>query len=745
MREQKLPAHANISINQKLESDITTILERLQQVLIKLDGQSNNDEQPNLPLLPLDPTFSIPYLLYNGNRKDRQSNTSPTTHVDGNPSKDHISDPIHHGNDINRGTDTMSPPTNTQTTSNKRVTFNDDTTLIERVKGRNRKKTQHYLSSVNAVKNNNKSHWTENVVDNSFTPLIGTYSYKSTKSGPFTSQWAQAEADEIRRLVSTTNTMKFIRHSDKPYNRKASYYNPQPRIKIKDGKYEFRIRGTYGGNLSDYDGDVSAYTADTSSVKILLNSVVSTDKAKFATLDISDFYLYTKLENSEYMRIHRRLIPQQIIDEYKLHKLFIDDHVMVEVTGGMYGLKQAGLIAQHELKTHLAKHGYIECKNTSCMFRHKTRNIAFVLVVDDFGIKYVSESDLSDLVRVLQLKYSLTLDMSGTTYLGLKINHDENEHTISISLPGYIERTLLSLNVIKSEKPVHNPVKYIPPVYGSNLTQQSYVDTSPRLDALQTKRIERIVGKLLYYARIIDSTMLVAVTKLASQQAAPTIETLEAAELLLQYAAHHPDAEVVFKRSNMQLEISSDASYLSERKSRSRVGGIAYLKTNELHTGDNLILPNGPIDITCSILGPVVTSAMEAEYGALYVNARKAKELVQTLEDLGHPQGPVTIYADNKPAINVANGNAKQKRSKAIDMRFNWIKDRIKNKEFNILWDKGSKNLADFVTKAHPTKHFLNVRKLFVKDTKDNDRPTSHQHRQEERRLKYLTKKPSMD
>jgi hypothetical protein len=578
------------------------------------------------------------------------------------------------------------------------------------------------------------------MVDNSFTPLIGTYSYKSTKSGPFTDQWAQAEADELRRLVTTTKTMHFIHHHQKPKQRQASYYNPQPRIKLKDGQYEFRIRGTYGGDRSDYDGDVSAFTADISTVKILLNSIVSTDNAKFASLDISDFYLYTKLDNPEYMKLHRRHLPQRIIDEYQLTDLFVNDHVMVEVIGGMYGLKQAGLLAQHELKDHLKRNGYYECENTSCLFRHKSRDIAFVLVVDDFGIKYVNDDDISHLVQVLHKKYSLTLDMSGSTYLGMKIDHDTQQHTLTISLPGYIDRALRVLGITKSEKPVNNPIKYTPPVYGTNLTQSVYEDTSPPLDAISTKRIQKIVGLLLYYARIIDSTMIVAVTKLASQQAAPTIETQIAADLLLQYAAWHPNAQVVFKKSTMQLEISSDASYLSETKSRSRVGGVAYLQTDHSYTGNDIHLPNGPIDIVCSILKPVVTAAMEAEYGALYVNARKATELINTLQDLGHTQQPVRIYADNKPAISVATNKAKQKRSKAVDMRFNWIKDRTAQGHFDIIWDKGSTNVADFVTKAHPTKHFQIVRKQFVTDYTDNPHDLSHKNKQYDRRLQYLIK-----
>jgi hypothetical protein len=190
----------------------------------------------------------------------------------------------------------------------------------------------------------------------------------------------------------------------------------------------------------------------------------------------------------------------------------------------------------------------------------------------------------------------------------------------------------------------------------------------------------------------------------------------------------------------MQLEVSSDASYLSDTKARSRVGGVAYLQPDNTKTDTDIHLPNGPIDIVCSILQPVVTAAMEAEYGALYVNARKAAELVNTLEDLGHTQRPVKIYCDNKPAVSIANNTAKQKRSKAIDMRFNWIKDRTAQGQFEIIWDKGCNNVADFVTKAHPTKHFQTVRTQFITDKIDNTLDLPHKQKQFDRRLKYLKK-----
>ncbi len=88
--------------------------------------------------------------------------------------------------------------------------------------------------------------------------------------------WAAAAAEEFTsRLVDKTQSIRFIRWADKPRDRKASYYNPQVRMKIKDGKVVRRVRGTIGGDRVDYPGPVAASTADLTTIKILLNAVVS--------------------------------------------------------------------------------------------------------------------------------------------------------------------------------------------------------------------------------------------------------------------------------------------------------------------------------------------------------------------------------------------------------------------------------------------------------------------------------------
>ena len=57
----------------------------------------------------------------------------------------------------------------------------------------------------------------------------------------------------------------------------------------------------------------------------------------------------------------------------------------------MYGLPQAGIIAQKLLEERLAKHGYRQSVTTPGLWKHDTRPICFSLVVDNFGVKYVGE------------------------------------------------------------------------------------------------------------------------------------------------------------------------------------------------------------------------------------------------------------------------------------------------------------------------------------------------------------------
>ena len=82
---------------------------------------------------------------------------------------------------------------------------------------------------------------------------------------------------------------------------------------------------------------------------------------------------------------------------------------------------------------------------------------------------------------------------------------------------------------------------------------------------------------------------------------------------------------------------------------------------------------------------------------------------------MGHPQPPIDIRTDNKTACGIVNGTMKQRRSKAIDMRFHWLKDRVNaHKQINITWAPGTENLADYGSKHHPGSWHKKVRSIYT-------------------------------
>jgi hypothetical protein len=110
----------------------------------------------------------------------------------------------------------------------------------------------------------------------------------------------------------------------------------------------------------------------------------------------------------------------------------------------------------------------------------------------------------------------------------------------------------------------------------------------------------------------------------------------------------------------------------------------------------------------------VVSSAAEAELGALFHNGKEAAWLRTTLTDMGHPQPPTPIQTDNACAAGIANDTVKQRRSKAVDMRFYWIRDRVAQKQFVVHWRKGADNLADYFTKHHSPAHHRLMRSRYL-------------------------------
>ena len=365
-------------------------------------------------------------------------------------------------------------------------------------------------------------------------------------------------------MTTGTNTLQFRRKNEVPSNKKVTYGRIVASIRPQKQETH-RTRLTVCGNLLDYHGDTSTPTTDLTTTKIHINSVISTPNAKFAITDIGNFYLNNLLPESECMKLLISIILNEIIQQYNLHDIVSDRWVYLEILKGMYGLKQAGKIAHDELVKHLAPYGYKPARHTPGYWKHGNKPIAFVLCVDDFGIKYTkytNKQDLDHLQQALKEKYNIKEDLTGNLYCGISLKWDYNKRTIKLFIPNYVKCALHKFQHSPLTRKQQVPHPWIPNVFGKQTQFVHEPLPSPPLSKHSTTRIQQIVGTVLYYARAINDIILVEFNSISTMQSKPILDTLRKVNHLLDYLATNLDYEVTYKSSNMILHVDSDAAYL---------------------------------------------------------------------------------------------------------------------------------------------------------------------------------------
>ena len=520
--------------------------------------------------------------------------------------------------------------------------------------------------------------------------------------------WKTACSNEFGRLmqgiggrIKGTNTMHIIPRIAIPPDRDVTYmsfvcdYKPH-----KTEKH--RVRMCVGGDRLSFPESPSSPAASMTDVKLLLNSTISTPDARFATCDIKDFYLNTPMERPEYAFINRRTVPDEVQREYNMADKFDDKgNIFFKITRGMYGLRQAGLIAHQQLVKNLAPHGYHPVAHTTGLWVHEHSNTYFTLIVDDFGIKYEGQNNAQHLFDTLRKYYTISIDWNGEQYCGLTLQWNYNERHVTLSAPKFVP-TAIEKYQYTPQRRRDAPHSWTIPAYGSKRQYAQEDSNEPILNRDGTKYIQGVNSTFLYYGQAIDSSILPAVNEIGTMQATPTASTTKKVEWLMDYAATHPNTAIRFHASDMILHGSSDVAYLVLPKARSRMAGYFYLSNKPAPPP---IKPtpkvNGAVHVECKTIRNVVASVAEGETAAMFHNCQRAIPMRIALEEMGHPQPLTPMETDNATTLGFITSNIRQKKSKSWDMRCNWLRDREQQKQFHFYWNKGEGNLADYFTKHH--------------------------------------------
>ena len=213
------------------------------------------------------------------------------------------------------------------------------------------------------------------------------------------------------------------------------------------------------------------------------------------------------------------------------------------------------------------------------------------------------------------------------------------------------------------------------------------------LEESQTERKYReIVGSLVYAMTCTRPDLSWVVTKLSQHLSCPTKADWITVNHVLRYIKGSIHKKLTFtkSRSNMKLIGLSDSDWASCKEDRrSTTGYVFYLNSD------------GPAISWKSRKQPTVAlSSCEAEYMALTATTQEAIFLSNLMKDFGIKlPKTIPLYGDNQGAIALVKNPVQHNRSKHIDIKFHFIREKYMQKIIEINYIPTNNNIADLFTK----------------------------------------------
>lgn len=386
-------------------------------------------------------------------------------------------------------------------------------------------------------------------------------------------------------------------------------------------------------------------------------------------IDITSAYLNGNIKEEVYMK-------QPLMFEDKDRP-----NAVCRLRKTLYGLKQAGREWNKRINDILIEMGFVRCKSDTCVYvLRKDGSISYIAIyVDDMLLASSCKSEINNIVRHLN-KHVEAIDRGPISfYLGMEIIRNGLTGDISIHQKKYAEEVLERWGMAEC-KPAATPW-----VNGSILKK-----CEKQCDDLETKDFQSLIGALMYLAVISRPDLIHVVSKLSQFNTHPHKEHMQAAKHILRYLKSSVESKITYTSKIKSFECFTDADWgndVNDRKSFS---------------GHVLFLCGGPIAWQSSKQSVVALSTMEAEYIALCQGTKEVVFHRGLLREMGFADyvvHPTQIYCDNQGAQFMVKNPTVQKKSKHIDIRYHYIRDKYEDNDIDVQYVASEENAADLLTK----------------------------------------------
>ena len=140
------------------------------------------------------------------------------------------------------------------------------------------------------------------------------------------------------------------------------------------------------------------------------------------------------------MKFNTSIIPKEIITAYNMFTSQNNNGwVYMKICKGMYGLKQARIIANLELKNNMARFGYLPVSLAAGLWKHDTNDTIVTLVVNNFCSKYISEANEEHFLNFPPEKKSITDDRKAEKCISISLKCEYIQFSVTLSMPEYVK------------------------------------------------------------------------------------------------------------------------------------------------------------------------------------------------------------------------------------------------------------------------------------------------------------------
>ena len=84
-------------------------------------------------------------------------------------------------------------------------------------------------------------------------------------------------------------------------------------------------------------------------------------------------------------------------------------------------------------------------KYTNGLWTHATRDTKFILVVNNVGARYTTTNNIKYLLNILKDFYKITMDWTGSHYIGVDLKLNYKLPMCNLSMKGYVNMVLKNL------------------------------------------------------------------------------------------------------------------------------------------------------------------------------------------------------------------------------------------------------------------------------------------------------------